>query len=101
MASVYSGLLRKGLTPALVPEGQRTTIRGGGKRVGETHVGQALKNSARLADKQISHTPEMTNPHSTADGPPDGRAIDKLADNAVHEFKMANARPSIDLQRAC
>jgi len=43
----------------------------------------------------------MTNPHSTADGPPDGRAIDKLADKAVHEFKMANARPSIDLQRAC
>ena len=74
-------------------------IREGSKRAGEAHVGQALKNSAKLADKQILHKPEMTNPHRTADGPPDGRAIDKVADSAVHEFKMANARPSIDLQR--
>lgn len=39
----------------------------------------------------------MSKPHSTADGPPDGSAMDKDADNAVHEFRIAKASPRRDL----
>ena len=39
--------------------------------------------------------PAVTKPHITATGPPDGRASDSEAANAVHVFRMAKARPSI------
>lgn len=38
---------------------------------------------------------EMTNPHSIATGPPDGRTTEREADMATHEFSTAKARPRI------
>ncbi len=64
----------------------------------ETYVGYADKNSARLLDKQTLHMPDATNPHNTAEGPPDGNATDNEAESAVHELRIAKARPSIDLK---
>ena len=39
--------------------------------------------------------PDVTRPQMTELGPPLGKAKDIETDNAVHEFKIANARPSI------
>lgn len=36
-------------------------------------------------------------PQTTLTLPPEGKLSDKLAAKAVHEFRMANARPSMDL----
>ena len=35
------------------------------------------------------------NPHRTTVGPPDGKATVRLAANAVHELRIANAIPII------
>lgn len=48
-----------------------------------------------LAANARLHTPAVTSPHRTDVGPPDGNASDKEAARAVHEFKIANARPSM------
>ena len=39
--------------------------------------------------------PAVINPQRTDVGPPLGKASDSEVANAVHEFKMANAKPSI------
>lgn len=59
-------------------------------------VGYAERNSASEADKQRLQTPAVTKPQSTLVEPPDGKASPREADRAVHELRMANARPSID-----
>jgi hypothetical protein len=38
----------------------------------------------------------LIKPQSTLAGPPLGKARDKLAASAVHELRIAKARPSID-----
>lgn len=40
--------------------------------------------------------PAVTRPQSTLVDPPDGNARLNEAESAVHEFRMANARPSMD-----
>ena len=54
------------------------------------------KNSAKEAAKDKLQMPATTSPQMTASGPPLGRANDILAPRAVHEFRMAKARPSMD-----
>ena len=56
----------------------------------------ADRNSANEAARHKLQTPAVINPQITDVGPPLGRASDRLADNAVHEFKMAKASPSIE-----
>lgn len=58
-------------------------------------LGYALRNSARLAARHRLQTPAVINPQSTEVGPPLGRARDNDVASAVHEFRMANAKPSI------
>ena len=59
-------------------------------------VGYALRNSAREAASARLQIPAVINPQSTAEDPPLGSAKDREADNAVQEFKIAKASPSID-----
>lgn len=59
-------------------------------------VGYAERNSPRLAARDKLHIPAVTKPHMTATGPPEGSASEREAARAVHEFNIANARPSID-----
>lgn len=39
--------------------------------------------------------PAVMSPHRTEVGPPLGKATDSDVAKAVHEFRMANAKPSI------
>lgn len=59
-------------------------------------VGYADKNSANDAAKAKLHIPAVISPQSTEVEPPLGNASDNEADNAVQEFRIANARPSMD-----
>ena len=45
--------------------------------------------------------PDTNRPHSTTDGPPDGRAMLKLAASAVQVLRTMKARPRSDLHRQC
>jgi hypothetical protein len=56
----------------------------------------AERNSARDAARHKLQMPAVIRPQMTDVGPPLGRASERLADNAVHEFKMAKASPSIE-----
>lgn len=58
-------------------------------------VGYAERNSASEAAKQRLQTPAVTKPQSTLVDPPDGNASPMEAESAVHELRMAKARPSI------
>jgi hypothetical protein len=40
--------------------------------------------------------PAVTRPHRTLVEPPEGKASPKEAESAVHELRMAKAKPSID-----
>jgi hypothetical protein len=57
--------------------------------------GYALRNSAKLDARHRLQTPAVINPQRTEVGPPLGNARDNDVASAVHEFKMANAKPSI------
>jgi hypothetical protein len=57
--------------------------------------GYALRNSARLAARHRLQTPAVINPQSTEVGPPLDNDKDNEVASAVHEFRMANAKPSI------
>lgn len=59
-------------------------------------VGYAERNSARDVERQRLKKPAVTSPQMTEIGPPEGRAKLIDVDNAVHEFRIANASPSMD-----
>ena len=54
-----------------------------------------------LAARQPLQMPDTNRPHSTTDGPPDGRAMLKLAASAVQVLRTMKAKPSSDLRRQC
>lgn len=59
-------------------------------------IAYAERNSARDAARHKLQIPAVTRPQMTDVGPPLGKASDRLADSAVHEFRMANASPSME-----
>lgn len=59
-------------------------------------VGKADKNSASDAAIARLHIPAVSNPQMTLVEPPEGNARPSEDDSAVQEFKIANAKPSID-----
>lgn len=60
-------------------------------------VGNALMNSAIEAARHRLKHPAVMRPQMTAEGPPDGKARLSDAANAVHVFKIAKARPSMEI----
>ena len=44
---------------------------------------------------QALHIPAVIKPQMIEVGPPEGKASDRDADRAVHEFRIAKASPSI------
>ena len=58
---------------------------------GATHISARLADMARLPKK------ETMRPQTTAVGPPEGKAMDSEVAMAVHEFRIAYARPTTDI----
>ena len=61
-------------------------------------VGYAERNSAREEARQMLQIPAVISPHITDVGPPLGSATDIDTASAVHEFRMAKAKPSIEIK---
>ena len=58
-------------------------------------------NSAKEAARHRLQMPAVMRPHITDVGPPEGNASDKDAERAVHEFRMAKAKPSMASGEKC
>ena len=60
-------------------------------------VGNAERNSAMERASARFPTPDTTRPQITALGPPLGSASDMETDSAVHVLRMANVKPSSEM----